>query len=139
MTKAKGDGPNPIDVYVGNRVRERRLELRMSQDVLAKHLELTFQQVQKYERGANRVSASKLYEMGRRLGVEVGWFFSGYDPMVDADAAANPPSVHALLSDPVGYELANSFFNLPTPSLRRKVMNFIRDLASEIAPVPGHA
>src|SRR5579862_3698153 len=69
--------PNPIDVHVGLQVRLRRKELKVSQERLAEALGLTFQQVQKYERGANRVSASKLYEIARALHVPVGWFFEG--------------------------------------------------------------
>lgn len=69
--------PNPIDVHVGLQVRLRRKELKISQEKLAETLGLTFQQVQKYERGANRISASKLYEIARTLRVPIGWFFDG--------------------------------------------------------------
>src|ERR1700734_2336267 len=77
--------PNPIDVHVGLQVRLRRKELKISQEKLAETLGLTFQQVQKYERGANRISASKLYEIARSLRVSIGWFFEGL-----ADPAAGP-------------------------------------------------
>src|ERR1700750_3211772 len=69
--------PNPIDIHVGLQVRLRRKELKISQEKLAETLDLTFQQVQKYERGANRISASKLYEIARTLRVPIGWFFEG--------------------------------------------------------------
>src|SRR5271163_434044 len=71
------DGPDPIDIYVGSRLRERRVSLGMSQTVLADRLGLTFQQVQKYERGANRLSASALWRAADAVDVPVSYFFDG--------------------------------------------------------------
>ena len=71
------DGPHPVDVYVGRRLRERRVLMGLSQERLADGVGLTFQQIHKYERGANRISASKLWEFSRILGVPVEWFFEG--------------------------------------------------------------
>ena len=71
------DGPEPVDVHVGKRVRERRLSLGMSQAKLGEYLGLTFQQIQKYERGANRISASKLWALSNLFKVSVEWFFDG--------------------------------------------------------------
>src|SRR5579863_10251055 len=92
--------PNPIDVHVGLQVRLRRKELKISQEKLAETLGLTFQQVQKYERGSNRISASKLYEIARTLRVSMNWFFEGLgDPIngrpdgVEEDA----PYAHSFL------------------------------------------
>src|SRR5437868_13664841 len=76
--RRKADAPHPVDIYVGARVKERRTELGISQEKLAQALGLTFQQVQKYERAANRISASRLYRMGVTLGVDVPSFFEGY-------------------------------------------------------------
>lgn len=73
------DGPRPIDVHVGRRVKERRVLLGLSQDDLGQLLGLTFQQVQKYEKGWNRISASKLWELTHILNVPVSWFFEGID------------------------------------------------------------
>src|SRR3954447_3249699 len=70
-------GPNPVDRHVGLRIRMRRKELGISQEKLAEALGLTFQQVQKYERAANRVSASKLFEIARALNTSVGYFYEG--------------------------------------------------------------
>ena len=67
--------PNPVDVHVGRRVRMRRVLIGLSQEKLGEHLDLTFQQVQKYEKGTNRVSASRLYEIAHILGVPVSFFF----------------------------------------------------------------
>lgn len=76
--KTASDGPHPFDVYVGKRVAARRLVGGHSQSDLGRALGLTFQQVQKYESGANRMSASKLFETARFLGVPFGWFAEGY-------------------------------------------------------------
>ncbi|HEX7799284.1 MAG TPA: helix-turn-helix transcriptional regulator, partial [Asticcacaulis sp.] len=71
-------GPNPVDLHVGARVRMRRKFLGMSQEGLAETIDLTFQQVQKYERGSNRISASKLWEIAKALKAPVAYFFEGY-------------------------------------------------------------
>jgi transcriptional regulator with XRE-family HTH domain len=84
--ETEGRRPNPVDLHVGGRVRMRRKLLGVSQEQLADALGLTFQQVQKYERGANRVSASKLYEIAKTLQVPVSFFFDGLaDPMNDVE------------------------------------------------------
>ncbi len=71
------DGPNPVDVHVGKRIRERRVSLGMSQTDIGEYLGLTFQQIQKYERGANRISASKLWALSNLFEVPIEWFFEG--------------------------------------------------------------
>ena len=71
------DGPDPVDIHVGARVRERRRSLDMSQTALGECLGLTFQQIQKYERGANRISASKLWALSNFFKVPIEWFFEG--------------------------------------------------------------
>ena len=72
--------PNPIDVYIGQRIRVRRQLLGLSQEALAKKIGITFQQVQKYERGMNRIGASRLWDMMQVLGVDANSFFSGLIP-----------------------------------------------------------
>src|SRR5579883_3316499 len=89
--RQKADRPNPIDVHVGSRVRLRRTLLGMSQEKLGDAIGLTFQQVQKYERGANRVGASRLFELSRVLDVPVSFFFDELDP----DTAQAVPSAAA--------------------------------------------
>lgn len=77
---APADGsPNPVDIHVGSRVRLRRTLLGMSQEMLGDAIGLTFQQIQKYERGTNRISASRLYDLSRALDVPVSFFFDGCD------------------------------------------------------------
>src|SRR3954464_2505831 len=99
--------PNPVDLHVGARIRMRRKILGISQEKLAEDLGLTFQQVQKYERGANRVSASKLYEIARSLKTPVVYFFDGLnDPTVSTPKDVVPDaSLHAFLMTNEGLEL----------------------------------
>lgn len=83
------DTPNPVDVHVGQRIRVARRLIDMSQEQLASHLGLTFQQVQKYERGANRISASKLHQASAALGQTHGWFFEGLPGSAEASPQAD--------------------------------------------------
>ncbi len=130
--------PNPIDVHVGLQVRLRRKELKISQEKLADTLGLTFQQVQKYERGANRISASKLYEIARSLRVSIAWFFEGLsDPQAGraaGDAEAEPPPhAHNFLMTPEGIDLANAFPRIEDRQVRRKLVDLIRALVEDEA------
>jgi transcriptional regulator with XRE-family HTH domain len=131
------DPPHPVDRQVGLRIRMRRKELRISQEKLAEALGLTFQQVQKYERATNRVSASKLFEIARALNTNVSYF---YDGLVDPEAAialdAGPTSAPTeagleFLLTPEGPELALLFQKLPRRRLRRKLVELIRVIAEE--------
>lgn len=83
--------PHPVDVHVGNRLRSRRADLGMSQETLGNASEITFQQIQKYEKGTNRISASKLYELAGTLGVEPGYFFEGIPAGVRRSAGRRRP------------------------------------------------
>ena len=78
--------PNPVDVYVGNRVKHRRMALGMSQEQLGLALGVTFQQVQKYERGANRIGASRLWDLSRVLECPVSFFYDDMDPETDSNS-----------------------------------------------------
>ena len=85
--------PDPVDIYVGQRLHARRVELGITQEALAKSVLLTFQQIQKYEKGTNRVSASRLYQFAGILNVAPGWFFDGYanNPEPAPDTPKPPP------------------------------------------------
>ena len=88
MTRADVEaGPHPVDRHVGRRVYERRLSLGYSQSDLGRGLGLTFQQVQKYEKGVNRISSSKLWDISRFLDVPIGWFFEGLDADQSGDVS----------------------------------------------------
>src|SRR6202789_3825437 len=138
--------PNPIDVHVGLQVRLRRKELKISQEKLAETLGLTFQQVQKYERGTNRISASKLYEIARALRVSIAWFFEGLaDPAAGPlDGVAEdeaPPFAHNFLMSQEGVDLANLFPRLPQRRVRRRLVELVRSLVEdgEVEPAPLEA
>ncbi|KAK0339756.1 hypothetical protein LTR94_033288, partial [Friedmanniomyces endolithicus] len=79
MARTKIEEPHAVDLHVGRRVQERRLELGLTQSALARAVGVSFQQVQKYEKGSNRVSASKLFEIGKVMGVDTPYFFLGLD------------------------------------------------------------
>jgi transcriptional regulator with XRE-family HTH domain len=128
--------PNPVDLHVGARIRLRRRMQGVSQEKLADALGLTFQQVQKYERGANRVSASKLYEIAAALRAPVAYFFDGLaDPTGDemdgvrVAAASEESTVHSFLMTPEGLELAKLFPGLPRGRIRRRFLDLMRALA----------
>ena len=130
--------PNPVDVHVGLQVRLRRKELKISQEKLAETLGLTFQQVQKYERGANRISASKLYEIARTLRVPMAWFFEGLsDPSEGRIEGAPPPETasfaHEFLLTQEGIDLANLFPRVQQRRVRRRLVDLVRAMAEEEA------
>jgi transcriptional regulator with XRE-family HTH domain len=124
--------PNPVDRHVGLRIRLRRKELGISQEKLAEAIGLTFQQVQKYERAANRVSASKLWEMSRALSTNIGYFYEGLGDF-PAPVGADPPrdAVQEFLLTPEGIELASTFPKIPRGRVRRRILDLVRALAGE--------
>ena len=133
-------GPHPVDVHVGSRVRMRRTLLGMSQEKLGDALALTFQQVQKYERGANRVGASRLYEISQILDVPVSFFF---EEMAPETAALTPLSVEAsggaggsgeYEPDPLAkretLELVRAYYRIGDPRLRKRMFELMKAVAS---------
>ncbi len=126
--------PNPVDLHVGGRVRMRRKMLGVSQERLAEALGLTFQQVQKYERGSNRVSASKLYEIARFLSAPVSYFFEGLSDPATGGTGTDDSSeqfVHDFLMTTEGLELAAAFPRINQSRLRRRLLDLVRTLADD--------
>ncbi|HSV29060.1 MAG TPA: helix-turn-helix transcriptional regulator [Candidatus Omnitrophota bacterium] len=131
--------PGPIDAHVGARVRLRRTLLGVTQEKLGEMLGLTFQQVQKYERGANRVGASRLFDLSRALDVPIAFFF---DDMPDAVSAASPsavtsgaaPAVAETGLDPMArresLELVRAYYRITDPAVRRRVLDLARALGA---------
>jgi transcriptional regulator with XRE-family HTH domain len=130
---------HPVDVHVGGRVRLRRVFLGYSQEKLANALGLTFQQIQKYERGANRISASKLYELSRILSVPVTYFFEGVESESEAGGAAGQeagatPSATIHSSDPdftnqrETLQLISSYYRIPDSKVRAEVLSLLKTL-----------
>ena len=129
-----------MDAHVGDRIRLRRRILGLTQQQLADALDLTFQQVQKYERGTNRVSASKLFGIAEVLQVPVGYFFEGLADPVEAEGAtaraeAVAGTIRDFLATAEGLELARRFPLIPKGQLRRKVLELVRALSE--APEPA--
>jgi transcriptional regulator with XRE-family HTH domain len=124
---------HPIDVHVGLQVRLRRCEIGITQSKLAASLGLTFQQIQKYERGANRIGASKLYEIAKCLDVPISWFFEGLsDPMAACvEGHVEKPFAHSLLSIMEGVDLANLFPKLKDRKVRRRVVDLVRAMVED--------
>jgi transcriptional regulator with XRE-family HTH domain len=136
--ESEGGGPHPVDRHVGLRIRMRRKELGISQERLAESLGLTFQQVQKYERAANRVSASKLFEIARALNTGVAYFYEGLAVVEDGESAgAGSLDAQTLLLTPEGAELAALFPRLGRSRVRRKVVELVRILAEDDTPGAG--
>jgi transcriptional regulator with XRE-family HTH domain len=135
MVAIEQAGPNPIDLHVGSRIRLRRKVLGVSQESLAADLGLTFQQVQKYERGANRVSASKLYEIARSLQTTIAYFFEGYADAagagVDAGEHADETSTVDFLMTPEGIEMAALFPKINKSKVRRKILDLVRAMSED--------
>jgi transcriptional regulator with XRE-family HTH domain len=119
-----------IDVHVGARVRDRRKALGLSQIRLGLHLNLSFQQVQKYERGHNRISASKLYEIAQFLKVPMGFFFEGLpaDQPAIVDFAQ---AVYAFLHSTDGLALGEAFLRLPSDAQRQRILDLMKAMADD--------
>ena len=125
-------GPHITDLHVGAQVRQRRKALGMSQGELANAVGLTFQQIQKYERGANRISASKLHEIALYLSIPIAYFFDGL-PLVGQDEFADAEiSAADFLRTAEGQELAATFSRLSSPK-RKGVMGLVRSILSDDA------
>ena len=123
---------NPMDVHVGSRVRLRRMLLGMSQEKLGEHLGLTFQQVQKYEKGANRISASRLQQAADILGVAVPFFFEGADskPYQPDGNEPSPAYIDDFVSTSDGLRLMKAFMRV-RPAVRRHIVALVNEIASE--------
>ena len=126
---------NQIDEHVGSRVRLRRQLLKMSQEKLGDELGVTFQQVQKYERGSNRVGASRLYALSHVLDVPVSFFFDGLAAPGQTGMAENDqsPIVYDFIQSPDGVALAQAFSQITDAKVRRRDLDLVRSLADESA------
>ena len=130
--------PHPIDVHVGRRVKMRRMLIGMSQEKLGEQLGLTFQQVQKYEKGANRIGASRLWDLSRILDVPVRFFFEG--ARAEASGGAGQPAegfteeqqpdyVLDFVQSSEGVQLIKAFIQIKDDNVRRGIVNLAKTLA----------
>jgi transcriptional regulator with XRE-family HTH domain len=127
------DGVQPTDKHVGVRVRTRRLMLDMSQTALGDALGLTFQQVQKYEKGTNRIGAGRLQHISQILQVPVEFFFEGAPHARGQHhartGAPSPQYVSDYLATKDGLQLTKAFMQIPDPKLRRSIVNLVEQIA----------
>ncbi len=129
--------PNPVDKYVGSRVRMRRIMLGMSQEKLGEALGLTFQQIQKYEKGTNRVGASRLQQISEVLQVPVSFLFDGGPSGViigeGAAESASPAYIADFLATSEGLALTRAFTRIPDSKLRRSIVDLVEQIADREA------
>ena len=127
---------NPIDAHVGHRVRLRRMLIGMSQERLGELLGLTFQQVQKYEKGVNRIGAGRLYEIAGILGVPVSFFYDDIEgdasrEVASTAGAAETPRVMDFMATGEGIQLGVAFMRVKDVKVRRKILDLVRALGKE--------
>lgn len=126
---------NFIDAYVGQKLRERRLILGLSQQDIAGKVNVTFQQLQKYESGANRVSAGRLHELSTILNVPVSYFFDGYiSPKPSKEAAKAPSAIDSpdVLKSRETLDLLHLYYKIEDKNLRAQLLAFTKQLASQL-------
>ncbi len=138
LYETSGRKPNPIDVHVGSRVRYRRMIIGMSQEKLGEKMNLTFQQIQKYEKGTNRIGASRLFQLSRILEVPVGYFFE--DAFANSVPSQSGHGLHEpeqegylldFLNSREGLDLNKAFAKIHDPKVRRRVIDLVRALSEE--------
>ena len=128
--------PNPIDKHVGSRVRMRRMMLSMSQEKLGDALGLTFQQVQKYEKGTNRIGASRLQQISNTLQVPVAFFFEGAPNLPGQSVAGmreapSPAYVSDFLATSDGLALTKAFMRIKEQKLRRRIVDLVEQISGD--------
>ena len=129
--------PNPIDKYVGSRVRMRRIMLGMSQEKLGDALGLTFQQIQKYEKGTNRVGASRIQQISEILQVPVSFLFEGGPTSNSGNGfgeGTSPTYVSDFLATSEGLALTRAFTRIADTKLRRSIVDLVEQIAAREAP-----
>ena len=131
--------PNPVDIHVGSRVRLRRTLLGFSQEKLGEAVGLTFQQIQKYERGANRIGASRMYALSRVLDVPVAFFFEDMPPEISGKGGKPVPGIAEkyqaeFTPDPLAkretLELVRAYYRIKDPNVRKRLFDLAKSLAS---------
>ena len=130
MAKPKTKVPNPIDKHVGSRLRMRRMMLGMSQEKLGDAFGLTFQQVQKYEKGVNRMGASRLQQAADILEVAVPFFFEGAPGgHIEGGDTLSPAYIDDFVSSEEGLRLIKAFIRIARPAVRHRIVNLVQEIA----------
>lgn len=129
--------PNPIDIHVGSRVRLRRTMQRISQEKLGEQLGITFQQVQKYEKGSNRIGASRLHEIATILNTPIAFFFEGLagggEQQAGFSEGDSSSYVVDFLSSNEGLQLNRAFLNIKDANVRKRIIDLVKSLSEENA------
>ncbi|WP_207457829.1 helix-turn-helix transcriptional regulator [Azospirillum sp. SYSU D00513] len=134
----RGEGPNPIDIHVGARLRLRRTLLGLSQEKLGEAVGITFQQLQKYERGSNRISASRLFNLSQVLGVQVSYFFEdlstpdGQKLVALSEGAAESDEVDSMARRET-LELVRAYYRIDDTAVRKRTFDLLKALGGEKA------
>jgi transcriptional regulator with XRE-family HTH domain len=130
--------PHPVDVHVGRRLRLKRTFLGMSQETVGKQIGVTFQQIQKYERGINRMGASRLYDFSKALGVPIAYFFNGFGDYVNEDGTmvgaaepSTPAFEHENMNNRETLEVMRAYYKIKNPALRKRVVDLIKAMSAE--------
>lgn len=124
-----GPSADEVDAHVGRRLRQRRISLGITQEQLGTEFGLTFQQIQKYEKGQNRISAGRLYELSEILSVDVGFFFEGLSRR--SGKAPGEVEAQALFASPEGLALAAGFMRISDPATRRRVIDLVSTIGGD--------
>jgi transcriptional regulator with XRE-family HTH domain len=127
---------NPIDAQVGNRLRLRRMMIGMSQERLGELLGLTFQQVQKYEKGVNRIGAGRLFEIARILGVPIQYFYESVSQQLAGApgfAETESPPVLEFVSSGEGLQLSLAYMRIKDPKVRKRVLDLVKSLSEDVS------
>jgi transcriptional regulator with XRE-family HTH domain len=139
----RGEGPHPVDIHVGSRLKLRRNQLNMSQEQMGKALGLTFQQIQKYERATNRMGASRLHQMSRLLNVPINWFFEEFsgtalprfgfsdNKQATLEGAPNTTPDTDIFERRETLDLIRAYYSITDPKQRRKVFELVKSMADD--------
>lgn len=129
---------HPVDVHVGKRLRLKRTIMGLSQEAIGKAIGVTFQQIQKYERGINRMGASRLYEFAKSLSVPVSYFFEGYGDELTADSAVygmaeadGPAFEHENVSSRETMDIMRAYYKIKNPAVRKRIIELIKAVSEE--------
>jgi transcriptional regulator with XRE-family HTH domain len=131
------EAPDPIDIHVGQRLKARRVGLRVSQSEIGNALGVTFQQIQKYENGANRIGASNLYRLAKALDVDVSYFFEDMAKESKLKALSDQPAStysHDPMVQPESIKLVHNYFRIASAGVRARVFQLVKSIADQHSP-----
>ncbi len=137
--RPRGDAPSPVDIHVGSRMKQRRVMMGLSQDKLAKEVGLTFQQIQKYEKGTNRIGASRLHDFSQALDVPVSFFFDELSAGVSAipvggfGETPQDPFEMDPMSRRETVELVRAYSRITDPLVRKRIGDMVKAVAAATA------